>query len=239
MIAAGSWAAGTAAPWAAWLAGGWAQQAAGQLTNWVGLTTIHVISTLGYGGVLLLVAIESACIPLPSEIILPFSGYLAWTGRFDLAGIAVAGALGSNLGSAVAYWVGSHGGRPWLERHGRWLLLRPQDLDFADRWFRRHGEVTVFFSRMLPVVRTFIALPAGIARMPLGKFHAYTFFGSLPWCWFLAYVGYRMGQHWRQISGSYHRFDVAVVAALVVMFGAFLWRHWPRTERKSRPAAEA
>lgn len=208
-----------------------------QLTNWIGLTAIHVISTLGYTGILLLIALESACIPLPSEIILPFSGYLAWTGRFDLAAIAVVGALGSNLGSAVAYAVGSRGGRPWLERHGRWLLLRPQDLALADGWFRRHGEITVFFSRMLPVARTFIALPAGVARMPLKKFHAYTFLGSLPWCWLLAYIGYRLGQHWRQIGSSFHRFDLAVLAVLAMGFAAFLWRHWPRA--KSRRAAQA
>ncbi|MGH9536057.1 MAG: DedA family protein [Terriglobales bacterium] len=198
-------------------------------------TVIHVISTLGYGGILLLVAIESACIPLPSEVILPFSGYLAWTGRFNLAAIAVVGALGSNLGSAVAYWVGSRGGRPWVERHGQWLWLRPQDLDFADRWFRRHGEATVFFSRMLPVARTFIALPAGVARMRLDKFHAYTFLGSLPWCWLLAYIGYRLGEHWRQISGSFHDFDAAVLVLLALCLGAFLWRHWPR---KARAAGE-
>lgn len=202
----------------------------------LGSAIIQVISHLGYGGILLLMAIESACIPLPSEIILPFSGYLAWTGRFDLAAIAVVGALGCNLGSAVAYWVGAHGGRPWLERHGRWLLLRRHDLDLAERWFFRRGEATVFFSRMLPVVRTFIALPAGIGRMPLGKFHAYTFLGSLPWCWLLAYIGYRLGEHWRQISGSFHDFDSAVLALLVLAVGFFVWRHWPGA--KTRPAAE-
>lgn len=208
-----------------------------QFTNWIGLTAIHVISTLGYTGILLLIALESACIPLPSEIILPFSGYLAWTGRFDLAAIAVVGALGSNLGSAVAYEVGSRGGRPWLERHGRWLLLRPQDLELADNWFRRHGEITVFFSRMLPVARTFIALPAGIAHMPLKRFHVYTFLGSLPWCWLLAYIGYRLGQHWQQIGGSFHRFDSAVLVVIAIGFAAFLWRHWPRA--KPRGAAQA
>lgn len=211
--------------------------AAQQLSTWIGLTAIHVISTFGYVGILLLIAIESACIPLPSEIILPFSGYLAWTGRFDLAAIAVVGALGSNLGSAVAYAVGSRGGRPWLERHGRWLLLRPQDLELADRWFLRHGEATVFFARMLPVARTFIALPAGMARMPLKKFHAYTFLGSLPWCWLLAYIGYRLGEHWRQIGASFHRFDLAVLALIAVGIAAFVWRHWPRA--KSRHTAQA
>src|ERR1700758_3533746 len=138
---------------------------------------IAVISTAGYGGILLLMAIESACIPLPSEVIMPFSGYLVYSGRFSLFWVATAGALGCNLGSLVAYYVGYYGGRPLVERYGSYIFLSEKELDWADHFFARYGNRAVFISRLLPVVRTFIALPAGIARMPQWRFHIYTFLG--------------------------------------------------------------
>jgi membrane protein DedA with SNARE-associated domain len=136
----------------------------------------------GYGGIVLLMAIESACVPLPSELIMPFAGYLVYQGSMKLLLVATAGALGCNLGSLVAYEVGFHGGRPLVIRYGRWLLLGQRELDSADRFFARWGYLAVFLGRLLPVIRTFIALPAGIARMPRGRFHIYTFLGSWPWC---------------------------------------------------------
>src|SRR5215467_10089239 len=136
---------------------------------------VATISALGYSGIVLLMAIESACIPLPSEIIMPFSGYLVSTGELNLWGVAVAGAVGCVLGSLVAYYVGLFGGRPLVLRYGRYLLVSHHDLELADRWFARHGDITIFVGRLLPVVRTFIAFPAGVARMALGKFVAYTF----------------------------------------------------------------
>lgn len=211
----------------------------GHLLNLLAGFILHSISSLGYLGILLLMAIESACIPLPSEITLPFAGYLAWTGRFDLAGVAIVGALGCNLGSAVAYEVGARGGRSWTERHGRWLLLRPDDLTRVDRWFARHGEITVFLCRLLPVFRTFIALPAGIARMRLGRFHLYTFLGSLPWCWALAYFGFRLGAHWTQLQGVFHRFDDVIVAIIAAGLAWFIWHHWPtRQTMAARPGPQ-
>src|SRR5437764_11057819 len=131
---------------------------------------VGVIATTGYGGVVLLMAIESACIPLPSEVIMPFSGYLVYTGRFNLWLVALAGAVGCVVGSMVAYWVGRVGGRPLIEKYGKYVLISRRDLDLADRWFARYGEVIVFASRLLPVVRTFIAFPAGVARMNLTRF---------------------------------------------------------------------
>ena len=157
---------------------------------------IWTISTSGYAGILLLMAIESACIPLPSEVIMPFSGYLVFTGRFRLLWVATVGALGCNLGSALAYWVGAHGGRPLVEKYGAWIFLSRRELDWADRFFQRYGDITVFVSRLLPVVRTFIAFPAGVARMPLVRFHAYTFLGSWPWCLGLAWLCMKAGEHW-------------------------------------------
>ena len=157
---------------------------------------ILVISTGGYFGILALMAIESACIPLPSEVIMPFSGYLVYTGRFSLLWVATMGALGCNVGSAIAYAIGYYGGRPLVEKYGSYILLTRHELDLADRFFARYGSVTVFISRLLPVVRTFIALPAGIARMEQVRFHLYTFVGSWPWCLGLAYVGMKLGERW-------------------------------------------
>jgi len=187
-----------------------------------------VISAGGYAGIALLMAIESACIPLPSEIIMPFSGYLVSTGRFDLFWVATAGALGCNIGSTLAYYVGSFGGRRAVERWGRYLLIDPHDLAIADRFFQRWGSATVFLSRLLPVVRTFIALPAGIAGMNQAKFQLYTFLGSWPWCFALAYVGMKLGEAWNSdptLRDALHRFDAVIVAALLAGAAWYVWRH--------------
>src|SRR5579884_321434 len=180
----------------------------------VGAWIVSVISAAGYPGVTLLMAIESACIPLPSEVIMPFSGYLVYTGRFHLLWVATIGALGCNLGSLIAYLIGYYGGRPLVERYGSVLLLSRQELDWAERFFQRHGSLAVLISRMLPVVRTFIALPAGVARMPQLRFHIYTFIGSWPWCLGLAYVGMRLGEKWEtdpRLKTWFHRFDAIIV----------------------------
>jgi membrane protein DedA with SNARE-associated domain len=203
---------------------------------------ISVISHSGYGGIVLLMAIESACIPLPSEVIMPFSGALTVAaiatryGRepFSLFWVATAGALGCNLGSAIAYFVGHYGGRPLVERYGSYLLLSRRDLDWADRFFARYGDLTVFFSRLLPVVRTFIALPAGVARMPQARFHIYTFVGSWPWCFVLAYVGQKLGEKWEsdpRLKVWFHRFDAVIVVVILAAFAWFVWSHWQHRMR--------
>jgi membrane protein DedA with SNARE-associated domain len=189
---------------------------------------IATISTLGYAGVVLLMAIESACIPLPSEIIMPFSGYLVYTGRFNLWLVGVAGAVGCVVGSWVAYYVGMYGGRPLIEKYGRYVLVSGHDLDLADRWFARYGEIIVFASRLLPVVRTFIAFPAGVARMNITRFTVYTFLGSLPWCIGLAYVGQLLGEQWDKneaLKSWFHRFDFVI--GIIILLGAawWVWRH--------------
>src|SRR5438132_4080426 len=163
----------------------------GRIIEIISALVVATFSRLGYAGVVLLMAIESACIPLPSEIIMPFSGYLVSIGRFNLWAVGVAGAFGCVVGSLVAYWVGMYGGRPLIEKYGRYVLISRHDLDLADRWFARYGEAIVFTSRLLPAIRTFIAFPAGVARMDLKKFVIYTFAGSLPWCLGLAYAGDR------------------------------------------------
>jgi membrane protein DedA with SNARE-associated domain len=186
---------------------------------------ISIISSLGYGGIVLLMAVESACIPLPSEIIMPFSGYLVFRGELLLWGVALAGSLGCVLGSLAAYYLGAKGGRPLVERYGRYLLISSHDLEFADRWFARHGDITILVGRLLPVVRTFIAFPAGVARMAMGKFLIYTFLGSLIWCWALAWVGVQLGERWDTLGVYFHRFDAVIVLAALAAAAWWIWRH--------------
>jgi membrane protein DedA with SNARE-associated domain len=189
---------------------------------------IASISSMGYWGIVAMMAIESACIPLPSEVIMPFSGYLVFTGRFKFWWVGLAGAIGCNIGSAAAYYVGAHGGRPLIEKYGRYVLLSHSDLEWADRWFTRYGEATVFFSRLLPVIRTFIAFPAGIVRMNLVRFHLYTFVGSLPWCLLLAYAGMKLGSQWTQLRVYFHRLDLVLGVLILLGLVFFVKRHWGR-----------
>ena len=180
---------------------------------------VAVISAGGYGGIAVLMAIESACIPLPSEIIMPFAGYLVSTGEMNLYLVATAGAIGCNLGSAIAYAVGRYGGEPFIKRWGRYLLITPAEVEHAHKFFVRWGSITVFAGRLLPVVRTFIALPAGVARMPLLRFHLYTFAGSWPWCLGLAWVGKELGDRWNStpmLKEIFHSADVFIAAAIII-----------------------
>jgi len=185
-----------------------------------------LIAITGYGGIVILMGIESACIPLPSELIMPFAGYLVYEGTMKLFWVATAGAIGCNLGSLIAYEIGCYGGRPLVERYGRWILLGRRELEWADRFFARWGYLAVFIARLLPVIRTFIALPAGIARMPRLRFHVYTFLGSWPWCFGLAWVGMKLGQNWREMGKYFHKFDAVILVALIVGTIWFVWSHW-------------
>ena len=200
----------------------------GRIIEILSVFIVATISKLGYAGIVLLMGIESACIPLPSEIIMPFSGYLVYTGRFNLWLVGVAGAFGCVVGSLAAYWAGMHGGRPLIEKYGRYVLISRHDLDLADRWFDRFGEIIVFASRLLPVIRTFIAFPAGVARMNLKKFVIYTFAGSLPWCIGLAYVGQRLGKEWDTnptLKTLFHRFDFVIGIVIVLAAAWWIRRH--------------
>jgi len=196
------------------------------LVEMLGRFVTAVISQAGYPGIVLLMGIESACIPLPSEIIMPFSGYLVYTGRFKLAWVALAGAVGCNVGSLVAYYVGALGGRPLAEKYGRYVLVTRHDLELADRWFARYGDWAVFFARLLPVVRTFIALPAGVARMNFLRFNVYTFLGSLPWCLALAYAGLKLGERWTILRQYFHRFDTVILILIVIGGAWFVRNRW-------------
>ena len=203
------------------------------LASWI----VAVISAAGYFGVVVLMAIESACIPLPSEVIMPFAGYLVSIGQFSLIGAATMGALGCNVGSTVAYYVAAKGGRPAFERWGKYILIGRAEIERADRFFARYGSATVFFGRLLPVVRTFIAFPAGLARMPMLKFQIYTFLGSWPWCFALAYIGYVLGARWDSdptFRKLFHEFDAVIVVVVLAGFAWFVWSRWREIYRPRR-----
>jgi membrane protein DedA with SNARE-associated domain len=213
----------------------------GKIIETLAVFTTGVIGSMGYGGVVLLMGIESACIPLPSEIIMPFAGYLVFRGQFTLHGAALAGAVGCVAGSIPAYWAGQYGGRPLIERWGKYILLSKKELDLADRLFQRHGQWVVLAGRLLPVVRTFIAFPAGVARMPMARFLVYTFVGSYPWCLALAWAGMKLGAAWHtdpRLKAVFHRFELVIVAALVIGVVWFVW-HKVREARRGRVAAGA
>ncbi len=180
-------------------------------------------------GVVVLMAIESACIPLPSEMIMPLAGWMLIKEQSLPAAYVMAagiyGALGNTAGSAIAYGAGMWGGRPLLEKYGRYILISRHDLDMADRWFSRSGDWSIFVSRLLPVIRTYISLPAGIARMHFVKFLVYTFLGSFIWSVGLAYGGYLLGEHWEQIRAVMRPFDPLLIAAVIVLMALYIYRH--------------
>ncbi|MDI1362257.1 DedA family protein [Methylotenera sp.] len=192
------------------------------IATWI----MSVISTMGYGGIVLLMAIESACIPLPSEIIMPFAGFLVYKGEMVLWLVALAGAIGCVVGSIPAYYVGMFGGRPLAERYGKYILLSKQDLDLADRLFAKHGEIIILIARMLPAIRTFIAFPAGVVRMNMSKFIIYTFVGSFIWCWLLAYAGMKFGQNWESLKVYFHEFHYVIAAAGLLFVVWYVRRHF-------------
>ncbi len=190
------------------------------LSNFV----IAVIEQLGYGGVFVGMTLESTGLPLPSEIIMAFAGYVVWEGQLTLLGITLAGTLGCLTGSLIAYGIGAYGGRPLLERYGKYVLIRKNELDRGEQWFAKHGESAVFISRLLPVVRTYISFPAGIVRMDVRKFSVYTFLGSLPFCFAFAYAGVALGPHWHSITRLSRYFNVAVIVGLAVLIGYLIYR---------------
>ena len=186
---------------------------------------INIIGSLGYWGVFIGMTLESACIPLPSEVIMPFAGFAVSEGKMTLLGITLVGTLGNLLGGLIAYFVGLKGGRPFLEKYGKYVLISHSKLDQADHWFEKYGHEAVLISRMLPAIRTFISLPAGIARMDLKKFTIYTFLGSLPWTFALAYIGVQLGPHWELIKGYFHILDIIVAIGIIGVIAYLIYKY--------------
>jgi membrane protein DedA with SNARE-associated domain len=177
-----------------------------------------------------MMAIASACIPLPSEIIMSFSGFLVYKGVFTLHFVVLSGVLGEAVGSSVAYYAGANGGRPLVERYGKYILVRMKDVDRADFLFGKYGEPIVFFSRLVPVVRAFISFPAGVSRMNYGRFILYSLIGSITWCYFLGYLGMKLGERWETIRSSFHGADYVIVGLILVGFGVWLYHHTRRED---------
>ncbi|MBV9688503.1 MAG: DedA family protein [Ktedonobacteraceae bacterium] len=214
------------------------------LTDTVTTLITNLYVSTGLLGIVLAMAIESCCIPLPSEIVMPVAGIMLVSGKIlhgtsfilGLALIALAGAAGCLIGSIIAYVVGYSGGRPLMLKYGRYLLISQHDADKADRFFHKWGSATVFFSRLLPVVRTYISLPAGIAEMPFLEFCIYTFLGSLPWCLLLAYLGTILGKNIATLGPIFHDLDIVIAIAVIGMIALYIWRHI-RNEKKARAVA--
>lgn len=193
---------------------------------------MNVISSLGYFGIVLLMAIESMLIPLPSEIIMPFAGFLAFQHRFSLVLVALAGAIGNVIGSLIAYYAGYYGGRPFVIKYGKYFLIHHKELENSEKWFKKYGSSASFFSRLLPVIRTFISLPAGIAKTNIKKFVLYTFLGSFIWAYFLAFIGFKLGQNWNAIEIYFRKFDFVLAIILAILLFLFIRRHLKNSNKK-------
>lgn len=198
----------------------------------------HVIATGGYAGIIALITLNTSGMLIPSELIMPFAGYLVYLGHFNLILVVAAGAVGCNIGSAIAYWIGAKGGRPLVERYGKWVLMNRHDLDRMSRFFDRYGSIAILVGRMLPVVQTFVAFPAGIAKMPRLRFHTYTTIGACIWYFCLAWTGRELGEKWNtdpRFQEFFHRFHLAVELALAAAAVWFVWTHVSRA-RETREA---
>jgi membrane protein DedA with SNARE-associated domain len=193
---------------------------------------ITTIDYTGYFGVWFLMALESCGIPMPSEVIMPFAGFLVFDGKMNFWLIVIAGTLGNLVGSWLAYWIGSVGGRPLIEKYGKYILISKHDLDLADKWFKKYGDWTVFFGRLLPVVRTYISFPAGIAKMDFKKFSVYTTLGALPWTAVFAWLGVKMGANWELIREKLHTFDMTIAVVVVLVIALYIYRHIKITKKE-------
>jgi membrane protein DedA with SNARE-associated domain len=207
------------------------------MLEWLEHLITGSLADYGYLAVFVLMVLESACIPIPSEVTMVFGGFLVSRGRLDFFWVAMLGTIANVVGSWLAYWVGLVGGRPLIERWGRYIFIRKHEIDRAERWFEKHGEMAVFVSRLLPVVRTFISLPAGVARMPFGKFTLFTFLGCLPWTFALTWAGVVLGDNWETVLRYGEPISWAIAIALVAVIAWWLIKRARAKEAAGRPAA--
>jgi membrane protein DedA with SNARE-associated domain len=199
----------------------------------------NVVADLGLPGIFVLMLVESACIPVPSEATMLFAGFNVSEGEYSLFAVVMVGSVANLVGSWIAYAVGYYGRVDILEKHGKKLHIKPSHLQWADRWFERHGDATVFFTRMLPIIRTFISLPAGVARMPFWRFSLLTFLGCVPWVLMLTFIGQQVGVRWESWKDSLHYFDYAVAAAIVIGVAYLIVKNRRNKGQSSEPAADA
>jgi membrane protein DedA with SNARE-associated domain len=200
---------------------------------------VDTVDAMGLAGVFVLMLAESACIPIPSEATMLFAGFNVSNGEYTLLAAVAVGAFANLVGSWLAYWLGYAGRVDLLEKHGGKLHIKKSHLDWADRWFERHGDATVFFARMVPIVRTFISLPAGVARMPFLRFSVLTFLGCLPWVFMLTLIGREAGDNWEKWKDKLHYVDYTVLALIVIGVVYLLVRARRRRKAGSDPAAES
>ena len=200
---------------------------------------VDVIDAMGLPGIFLLMVAESACIPIPSEATFLFAGFNVAEGHYSLAAVVATGTAANVVGSWLAYAVGYYGRIDILEKHGRKLHIKPSHLQMADRWFERYGDATVFFTRMLPIVRTFISLPAGVARMPFWRFTLFTTLGCVPWILMLTLIGRAVGENWESWKDKLHYVDYAVLACILLAAAVLVFRWWRGRRAAGEPAADA
>jgi membrane protein DedA with SNARE-associated domain len=196
----------------------------------------NVVGDLGLPGIFILMVLESACIPIPSEATMLFAGFNVDKGEYTLLAATLVATSANVVGSWIAYAVGYFGRVDLIEKHGHRLFIKKHHLEIADRWFARHGDATVFFTRLMPIVRTFISLPAGVAKMPFWRFTLFTFLGCLPWMFALTFIGKQVGSRWEDWKDSLHYFDYAVVA-IIVLAAVYLFVKWRRGGGRNDPAA--
>lgn len=186
---------------------------------------LYLIDKTGYAGIFLLSALESCAIPIPSEVVIPFSGFLAVSGRFNIWLVILVATIANLAGSVILFWIGRGGGRWILERYGKYVLIHKHDMEKGDEWFKKYGTRAIFWGRMLPVIRTFVSLAAGVGEMNFFKFSAVTFLGSLPWNAGLAVIGYKTGENWRVLENYFRKLDILIVAIILSLIGWYVWRH--------------
>ena len=191
------------------------------------------MSAGGYFGLFVLMALESMIAPVPSEVVMPFAGYLVLQGRFDFWIALLVSGLGSIFGSVLSYYIGFYGGRPFVLRYGKYLLLEKEHLEWTENWFRKQGQKTIFISRFIPVVRHLISIPAGIAKMTINKFVIYTFLGATIWNFILLYAGFKLGEHWDKIHQYSKELDIIFIALVILFFAYFIWKHRKRKNEKT------
>jgi membrane protein DedA with SNARE-associated domain len=196
-----------------------------KLISYISEWALSVIKETGYWGVFILSALESAAIPIPSEVVVPFSGFLAFTGIFSFWGVVFIATIANLAGSLILFIIGKSGGRWILEKYGFYILIHKRDLEKADEWFIKYGIKTVFFSRLLPVIRTFISLPAGVARMNIWKFSIFTFLGALPWNFALALIGYKTGENWNILEKYFRKIDIFILLLIFLIVIWYILKH--------------